>query len=174
MKSSAILVNRPCIDFKTFLGLSIHALGYNPAKKADDCKRDVSDTERFLSCLAAIRDQKNPAGLVPNLLTHVSFSVFLACEDRDMIDVLQCAAGMSFVVADTVLRGAQVAVITGTLAQWRDAVCNGCKAGAGPEVRNCFNQIHTLFSDSGLDVWTDFRLRTTPDATYYLEDKRHR
>ena len=162
MKSSAILINRPSIDFKTLLGLSFHALGYSPSVKSDASKLEVSDTERFLSCLAAIRDQKSPAGLVPSLLTHVSFSVFLACEDRDMIDVLQCAAGMSFVVADTVLRGAQVAVITGTLAQWRDAVSNGCTVAVEPQVRACFNQIHTLFSDSGLDVWTDFRLRTTP------------
>ena len=173
MKADAVLINKPCIDFKTLLGLSFHALGYSVTEKSDNGLLDVSDTERFISALAAIRDPKAPAGLIPHLLTHVSFSVFLACEERDMIDVLQSAAGMSFVVADTVARGVQVAVISGTLAQWRDAVSNGSTLATEGEVRLCFNRIHSLFEGAGLDVWTDFRVRPAPDKTFYLEDKRN-
>jgi len=173
MKPDAVFVNQPNIDFKTLLGLSFHALGRNVAEKSDARPLDVSDTERFLSALAAIRDPRSPAGLVPNLLTHASFSVFLVCDDRDMLDVLQCAAGMSFVVADTVVRDAQIAVVSGTLAQWRDAVRNGCTLTASPQVRACFNCIHSLFEGAGLDVWTDFRVSAVPDATFYLEDRRN-
>jgi hypothetical protein len=100
----AFLVNKPRIDFKTLLGLSSQALGYDPTEKSDAKLMDVTDVERFISALGAIRDPKSPAGLIPNLLTHVSFSIFLACEEQDMISVLQCAAGMSFVVANTVAR----------------------------------------------------------------------
>ena len=173
MHADAVLIIKPHIDFKTLLGLSSEALGYNPAEKSDAGILDVSDVERFISALAAIRDQKSPAGLIAGLLTHVSFSVFLACEERDMIDVLQSAAAMSFVVADTVARGVQVAVISGTLAQWRDAVSNGSTLATEGEVRLCFNRIHSLFEGAGLDVWTDFRVRPAPDKTFYLEDKRN-
>ena len=174
MHADAVLIIKPHIDFKTLLGLSSEALGYKPTEKSDAGLLDVSDTERFISALAAIRDPKSPAGLIAGLLTHVSFSVFLACEERDMIDVLQSAAGMPFVVADTVARGVQVAVISGTLAQWRDAVSNGSTLTTEGEVRLCFNRIHSLFEGAGLDVWTDFRVHPAEDATFYLEDKRNR
>ena len=153
--------------------MSYQATGRNLSAKADSSRRDLSEAERFLRCLAAIRDPQAAAGLVPSLLTHASFSVFLACEERDMIDVLQSAAAMSFVVADTVARGVQVAVISGTLAQWRDAVSNGSTLATEGEVRLCFNRIHSLFEGAGLDVWTDFRVRPAPDKTFYLEDKRN-
>ena len=174
MKPNAVLVNQPSFDFKTLLGLSDHALGYRPTEKVDSSHAEVSDVARFISCLAAIRDPKSRAGLIPNLLSHVSFSVFLVCEDRDMTDVLQCTTGMSAVVADTVARGVQVAVISGTLAQWRDAVTNGSTASTEPQVRACFNAIHVIFESAGMDVWTDYCVHDAEDTTFYLEDKRDR
>ena len=140
----------------------------------DSSDSDVTDVLRFISCLAAMRDPKSRAGLIPNLLSHVSFSVFLVCEDRDMVDVLQYATGMSAVVADTVARGVQVAVISGTLAQWRDAVSSGSTATTEPQVRACFNAIHIIFQNAGMNVWTDYCVRTAEDTTFYLENKRIR
>jgi hypothetical protein len=91
-----------------------------------------------------------------------------------MLDILQCAAGMPFVINDTISRGIQVAVITGTLAQWRDAVKSGSSPGVEVPVRQCFNKIHFLFESAGLKVWSDCRERPAPDQTFYLEDKRNR
>ena len=175
MKPDAVLINKPTIDFTTFLGLSHRALGYSLTDKADLCPRELSDAERFLSYLAAMRDAKAPVGFVPSLLAHVSFSVFVAADERDMLAILQCAAGMPFVVANTIANNIQIAVITGTLAQWRDAVRSGSDPTATMPVRQCFNRIFTLFEAADLSVWADFCARTAPDQqTFYLEDKRNR
>ena len=40
--------------------------------------------EKFLSSLAAFRDQKAPAGFAPNLLSHVSSACLLVADERDM------------------------------------------------------------------------------------------
>jgi hypothetical protein len=174
MLPDAVLIQVPSIDFRTFIGLSHKVLGRSPATSSDACRRELSDAERFLSCLAALRDEHALVGLSPHLLAHVSFSAFIGADERDMLDILQLCAGMPFVVVETVVRGIQAAVITGTLSQWRDAVVSGCSKGIESSVRHCFNKLHGLFIAAGLNVWNDFHARQAPDQTFLLlEDKRH-
>lgn len=175
MNPSAILISAPSIDFRAFIGLSHQALGRSPAACSDACRRTLSDAERFLSCLAALRDERAPVGLSPHLLQHVSFSAFIAADERDMLDILQLCSGLPFVVAETIARGVQAAVVTGTLSQWRDAVVSGCRQGIPTPVRHCFNKLHGLFIAAGVNVWGDYTPRSTPDQTFLLlEDKRGR
>ena len=90
-----------------------------------------------------------------------------------MLEILQLCAGMPFVVVETIVRGVQAAVVTGTLSQWRDAVVSGCGKGVPTPVRHCFNKLHGLFIAAGLNVWGDYTPRSTPDQTFLLlEDKR--
>ena len=56
MTPDAVLIQEPRIDFTTFLGLSHKMLGYSPAAAADASRRELTDAERFLSCLAALKD----------------------------------------------------------------------------------------------------------------------
>jgi hypothetical protein len=172
MVPSALLITKPSVDFGTFLGLSQQALGYNPSQRIDASPVERSDAERFLSCLASLTDEHAQAGLPPHLLTHVSFSVLVAADDRDMLDILQLAAGMSFVIADTLMRGVQLAVITGTLAQWQLSVKSGSDKYVELNVRAFFNRVMSAFQTAGLDVWKDCDCRVMSDHTYYLEDKR--
>ncbi len=172
MQADAVLIQQPAIDFTTFLGLSHQMFGVSPATAADASHKQLSDSERFLSCLAALKDTKAPVSLPPHLLTHVSFSVLLAANERDMLDVLEYCAGMPFVAADTLARGVQAAVVTGTLAQWRDAVISGCQPDVEPTVRALFGKILAIFEAARLCVWNDCERRPHPDGTLLLEDHR--
>lgn len=173
MQPKVVLISATTVDFKTFIGLSYKVLGYSPAAGADACPRELSDTERYLSCLAAVLNPQAQPGLSPSLLTHASYGVFIVADDRDMLDILQCAAGMPFVLADTTARGVQAAVITGTLGQWRDAVKSGSTPTTEANVRLCYNRIFALFEGAGVNLWTDQRSRPAPDqVTFLLEDKR--
>ncbi len=172
MQADAVLIQQPSIDFTKFLGLSHKMFGYSPAKSADSSRRQLSDSERFLSCLAALYDQQAPVSLPPHLLSHVSFSVLLIASDRDLLDALQYCAGMPFVAADTIARGVQAAVVTGTLAQWRDAVISGCQAKVEPTVRILFNKILGIFESNNLRVWNDCTRKQSTDNTLLLEDMR--
>jgi hypothetical protein len=174
MLPEVLLVTTPAVNFRAFLGACLHVLGYSPARAADAAPRDLSEPEKFLSCLAAFRDQKAPAGLAANLLSHVSFSVFVVADERDLLDILERCAGMPFVTAETTARGVTAAVITGTLAQWRDAVAAGSVSSAEPSVRAGFNKVYRLFCGAGLNVWGDYRAREAPDRTLLLEYKPQR
>ena len=75
---------------------------------------------------------------------------------------------MPFVTAETTVRGVTAAVVTGTLAQWRDAVAAGSVREAEPSVRAGFNKVYGLFCGAGLNVWGDYRAREAPDRTLSL------
>lgn len=166
MPVDAVLIQQPAIDFATFLGLTHTALGYSPASASDATRRPMSDAERFISCLEALRDPKATAGLRLNLLTHVSFSVLIAADERDVVEILECAAGMPFVGTETVRRDVRILVVTGTLAQWRDAVVTGSNAKGAAQA--CYCKIMGLFEAAGLNVWSDCKKKQTADPRLFL------
>jgi hypothetical protein len=152
MTPSVVLVQTPTIDFDTFLTVAQQALGRNVADAVDSSPVKRSEAERFLSCLAAMKDKRAKPGAAQSLLGHVSFSVMVAADSEEMLLILE-AAGMEFVVVETVVRDVQLAVITGTLAEWRDAV-----RYADRSVRTTFNRIANLFAAVGMDVWKECKL----------------
>lgn len=173
MAPDVVLINAPAIDFQTFLGLSQKALGYSPARQADQSGRRMSDAEKFLWCLDSFRDE-DQKGIATHLLGHVSFSVFICADERDLIEIYDCASGMHMASAETLITGVKVAVLSGTLAQWRDAIKGGASQRSAPMVRACYSKILLHFDKAGLSsVWSDFDRRPAPDHTgLYLEDKR--
>ena len=166
MIPNALLIQTPSIDFDTFLGLSQQALGYSPSEEVDASPLEHSETERFVRCLASLRKQE----VTPNLMAHVSFSILVAADDRDMVDIL--SFGMPYVLTNTVVRGTQLAVITGTLAQWRDAVVCGSMQAWEFNVRAFFNRVKQTFESAGIDAWKDYETHTRSDKTLYLTHKR--
>ena len=100
--------------------------------------------------------------------------MFVVADERDLLDILERCAGMPFVTAETTVRGMTAAVITGTLAQWRDAVASGSVSNVEASVRAGFNKVYGLFCGAGLNVWGDYRTREAPDRTLLLEYKPQR
>jgi hypothetical protein len=89
-------------------------------------------------------------------------------DERDLMDILE-RAGMPFVRAETKARDMNVAVLTGTLAQWRDAVTAGANENAPVTVRTCFSKILLLFDRAGLtSVWSNFDRTTATDRSGFL------
>ena len=172
MPVEAVLITGPAIDFATLLSITHDALGYSIASVADSSHRKMVDAEKFMSCLAGFKEELGE--ITPNLLSHVSFSVLVIAEESDLIDILERTSGMAFVRADTTAAGVNVAVLTGTLAQWRDAVASGTDEATPPTVRTCYSKILLLFDRADLtSVWSDFDRCTAPDRSgFLLEDKR--
>ena len=173
MVPTVCLVQKPSIDFDSLIGIGNEVLGYSPATAADQEPRRLSQTEKFLSCLASFNSQSAPVGLSPHLLGHSSFSVLVCAAERDLIDILEVASGMSFVTGDTIMRGAMVAVITGNLTQWRDAVVSGLDSQQDLVVRGCYALLLNIFDDEGLTpVWSAFDRRTSDQGLPLLTHKR--
>lgn len=172
MKPSVAIIWEPAFDFATLIGVAQQALGYSPGAKADQVKREMPDAERFVSILSAFHDPQAPAGLTPNLLSHLSFSFLIVADERDLIEIVEASPGMALASAETVSRGVMLAVLTGTLAQWRDAVKTATVPSAQYTVRACFCDIMRQFDERGLSVWKDQTIKPLPDHTFLLEDKR--
>lgn len=169
MQPTAVLITQPSVDFNTLIAVSHKALGYSIAAASDASRRRQHDAERFLSMLAALRDQNASVGLTPNLLCHVQFSVLIAADELDTIDILECAAGCPFVTTETLARGIQLTVISGTLAQWRDAVVAGTRRPGSVQALYC--HIMGQFESHNLNPWSDFNKRWDGQL-FLLEDKR--
>lgn len=162
------LIVQPAIAFDILLKACDDILDHKVTEAVDNSIKRLSDTERFLSILAAMPDQGAPVGLSPHLLTQVSFSILTVAPDVDMMDILECCAGMPFTHTETKLRAVLAAVITGTMQQWRDAVVSGTKHSQSI-IRSGFNQIHDLFVQVGLcSIWNDYEQQPQNDGTYKL------
>ncbi len=172
MKPSVAIIWEPDFNFDTLLGVAQQALGYSPGAKADQVRREMHGAERFLSILAAFHDPLAPAGLTPNLLPHLSFSILIVADERDFLDIAEASPGIALTIAETTHRGVMLGVMTGTLAQWRDAVRTGTVLAAEFNVRSCFCDIHRQFDERGLSVWKDMHIKPLQDSTFLLEDKR--
>ena len=158
MPVEAVMITTPSIDFTTLLGLTYDTLDRNVASQADASHRKMVDAEKFLSCLAAFKCVE--ATITPQLLAHVSFSVLIIADESDLLDILS-RTGMSFVTAETTVSGVSIAVATGTLGQWRDAVISGTNLQSASIVRTCYSKILLLFDRAGLtSVWSDYQRST--------------
>jgi len=174
MTPKSIFIAQPSIAFNELLNACDQALSHKVTSGVDNTPKKLSDTERFLSILAAIRDADAAVGLPPNLLTHVSFSVLTVATEQDMMDILEACSGMAFTFTETKARGALMSVITGTVQQWRDAVVTGTNH-RHPEIRLGFNEIHQLFVEAGLTaVWSNFEYHPNGDGSYLLIEYKQR
>jgi hypothetical protein len=171
MVPTVVLIQSPLPNLGILLGICQQALGYSVSAAIDASQQERSDAERFLSCLAAMQEQTAKPGLVPHLLSHVSFSVLMAADEEDTIEILSIAE-MPFISVPTRSRGVQLTVITGPLSRWQDAVKLGSESSCVRNVRLAFNAVKSIFGDAGLDVWKDCAIRPLADGTFLLEDKR--
>jgi hypothetical protein len=164
---NAVLISEPSIDFATLLGLTHEALGQNIADAADASHRKLCPAEKYLTCLAAMGDMSSL--ITPRLLSHVSFGFLIVVDRHEVVNILNVAVGMPFVSVDTLMSGCELIILTGTLAQWRDAIASGTSKGAPPIVRACYSIILRIFDQMGLSaVWKDFD-RSSDRVGFYLE-----
>jgi len=170
------LIEQPSIDFDKLLAIADQTLGYSPARALDSTHRQFSETERFLSLLDAISNEHAKAGLPPRLFGHASFSLMIVANGDDLLKILECAAGTSIVLAETVVSGIYLSVVTGKLSEWRDAVVSGSRQSgsrSSGNVKACYCKIMAIFESLGLaDVWKEFVKTPTNDRLFLLEDKR--
>lgn len=176
MRPEVTIIGRPGVDFDTFLGVAMKVIGRSPSASADASGIQLSDTSRFLSCLASVSDAKAKVELNQKFLPHAAFSLLTILDEEDILGVLECASGMSFVTTETLVRHVYMLVITGTLSQWKAAVVAGSSTSTiESSVRYLFNKIQGLFQAEGINMWTDYRQKQSSDqVTFLLEDKRGR
>ncbi len=168
MNPGVALILLTKLDVQSFLPLSREILGYSPAKAADGAS--LSDVAHHLVCLTSFKDQQLPptvqAATSQLNLLHAGF--LIAADERDTVEILEIAA-MPFVSTDTLSRGIDAIILSGTLAQWRDAVERGCCQDVTRDVRHAFNTIYRELCKVGLKEIFNRQVTNRQDQTFLLE-----
>jgi len=172
MNCDAVLIQTPTIDNGIFLGYSKKMLGYSPSGAADQKQPKLTPGAHHLACVAAFKDRSAAATVEESIpyLDMLHYGFLLMADERDMQDILEATHGMPFVVVETMMRGMQAALTTGSLRQWRTAVKLGCRANTPPAVRECFDKVYLAFEKIGLKAFFgQLTKRQLSDHTFLLE-----
>jgi|WetSurMetagenome_2_1015567.scaffolds.fasta_scaffold68509_3 hypothetical protein len=166
MIPSAILIIYPQLNQNLYLTVCTDMLGKSPARKADTA--GLKGVPHTISLISEFNS--NPESDIFDLL---EFGFLVAADERDISEILEVASGMPFALTNTVLRGVQGIIVTGSLRQWILAVTKGCRKDQTLAVRSCFDKIYMLFSQEGLANIFPHVKHDLPDHTFYLTyDKR--
>ncbi len=176
MNPGVLLAISTSMDLVHFLPAARKVLGYSPAKAADSVAVPLQDTAHQLACLAAFKDEHASTSLraSPYCLKLFQMGFFIVADERDMLEILEVVA-MPFVITESLARGVDAAIISGSLAQWRDAVKMAChpRTQLARGARHAFNSIYKLLCDQGLkEMFNGLKVLEQSDHTFLLEDKR--
>ena len=167
---SVALVQFSNIDLETLIPLGRQAFDRSLAGAAD--RQGHEPPLKHILCIANMKNPqaKSAEDARPYInLFHAGFIV--ACTDRDAAEVLE-VAGMPSVMVETVERGYLALFISGSIAQWCEAVLRGCQPEVSRGTREIYNGVYTKFKSLGLAPL--FNAKSKPsrrDETFLLEYK---
>lgn len=116
----AAVITQPTVNFDALLIVAVDAFGFSPAAASDQSGRQMTEAERFVSCLKCFRDQFAAPGWDLEFDNHVSFSVLLGGSEDELRRVAEAAAGVGvFFVSRVALTGNSLGVVSGVLGDLR-------------------------------------------------------
>lgn len=169
-------ISKPSVDLPSLFQVASTALGYSIAKSIDQNATLLSDDAKFISALASLSYYEKLSPLehlhkADHELYFLYYTFAVYC-DKDTARVVREWTKLD-INSNFALDGDVLFVAGGSLATWKNAIENCCSERASFNLRLLFDKILLLFEKMGLDyVWFDFRKKSLPDKTFYLEDRR--
>ena len=166
----------PSISLTPFLKIATDATGHCPNRGIDSSPREFSDAAKFIAVLAEFQDRRANQPLAAlrsagSLLNHLHYA-FGVYADSETIFQIKERTDLSITATETV-DGERIALVSGTLKQWRDATIECCDERQPFNLRVLFDKVVLIFEKFGLgELWDTLRKRQLPDHTFLLEDKR--
>jgi len=121
--------------------------------------------------VAALKGDVSPTASECRGFLHLYHAGFLVmAPEFDLIGILE-AASMPNITSPTVKRGLAIAVVTGTLEQWKSAIIRGASRSSELEIRQTYNNVYLEFTRIGVSQAFDLKSVDTQDSTVYLEQK---
>ena len=165
---AVVLVSETSLDFGAFMPSAQLVTGMNHVADADAHPGPT----QLATNLKIIRDF---AGRQMDMaLYSLNVGFLVAGMPHDIIEIMEYCSDLSYVRTTLSLRSeVECVLITGNLAQWRDAVTEGCKAHPMSTAREAFNQVYMILNQKGLgELFSNKRTHESKDGTFLLEDLR--
>ena len=167
-KTDVIPIMIPNIAWERYITDVSELSGHSPTftidkstvKLADFAKYIVSLDEfqngETITALEILRNETNP-------LNHMFFSFLILCSKSTLFRIMETTDL-------NILSKKKIAIVSGTLKQWRDALVTYQNT---KETRLIFNMCLSFFAKMGLgNIWDNYRKQTMDDNTFLLEYKK--
>lgn len=178
MNPGVLLILLTNMDLLRFLPAARDVLGYSPAKAADSVTVPLQAVPHHIACMDSFKDENATPSIrsASHCLNLFHAGFFIVADERDMLEILE-VAGMPFISTESLARGVDAAIISGSLVQWRDAVKRGCHPGLQSRLfrgtRHAFNSVYKILCDQGLkEMFNGLQVSEQSDQTFLLEGKR--
>jgi len=167
----------PSIAWAAYLKDTVSLTGRSPARGLDSSNLKLSDFACFLASIGEFQSGKaqNPLDILrgeTNPLKHLFFGFLISGSTSLIFRIMELTS-----LEVTTTRGLnkiRVAIVTGTLSQWKDAIvsCLDQKMVHNFELRWTFNQCLDFLHAAGLRaVFDNYRRKGLDDKTFLLEYK---
>jgi hypothetical protein len=157
------------IDWRQFIEIAEKATGTSPTRGLDTALTPKhSDPAAFLACID-LENQPTHALQTGRLKGHFRhyFVSFITVLDDETIRVLNQITGVSILPYE-LRRGQSLAILSGTMDEWYEAVYSGCHEERSIEVRELMNVIYNLFMNMGFKPSFPKKNKTLRDGTFTL------
>lgn len=158
----------PTIDWPKYLSVVNQALGVSISNSFDAAKIPTSP-RAFAISLNELSQTYPALDIDTPCLRHLSYT-FLAVMLVDTYYELVETAPLAFTSSESTRPGIRVTVISGTLAQWQQAVVH-CSNSTNVDIRKFSDKVKTFFDNLGLDMWKHYLKIKLPDKTLKLVSK---
>ena len=176
-QTGVIPIMVPHFAWTDFLKDAASLCGHSPIHGIDTYPYKLKDYARLIAVLGEFRcgkalDPKQTLQSAGDILQHLHFSYMIHGSTSLIFRIMELT---DLKIISTKMKGkGRVAVVTGTLKQWQDAIINTLNTTSpkNNELRWVFSQCLDFFYQLGLqDIWHDYRKRALQDQTYLLESK---
>lgn len=166
--NQVILIQTPKIDFDSFLSMASQSLGFNPAVVADKSSKKMVDSERFIWILQSMKDI-DTLRVRDYFFEHINISAMFLSLTDDLLEIAEICV-MPHISTTTLRRDVSLAVITGNLKQWREAMTIGCSKDVSLTIGTLFTEIYQTFVKDGFGfVWSQYNVKGHTHGQLLLE-----
>lgn len=170
MTPDAVLITKPDVSWDTLFTLFQKFTGRALTKTVDVKKLNPRELRNFMIELAEFKTNTfNPDSILRNpgnISDHISLSFLIICDNELRIQLSENFKILSTETKDRSL----LCIVSGSLTEWRSGVINCCSDLATYNLRLLFDKIYIQLDQLGLGLlWSEYRKKTLPDKTFYLE-----
>ena len=158
----------PDIKLNTLLDAANKAVG-NVSRASDNTVRSQTIAEKYLSALSCLQGETKftPSIRNPSIQKHLFFS-FLIFADCETMSKSMELSGLAHSVFDTKKKRLQMAIISGTLAEFRDALL---ECSDNDELADLYDGIYLTFEAAGFREVFNFKKTPRTGGTFKLESR---
>jgi hypothetical protein len=167
------LIAIPSLDWENYLKYVAELTGHSPTSSIDRSIIKWGDMAKYIISLGEFKGDLEPNSTLRTnpLLAHLFFSFLIDTSASTMFKIMEMT---DLSVSASIRKNpkGRVAVVSGNLKQWKEAVTTALASKHNPDILWIFKECHQTFCQLGLTaVWSDYRKIPVTETTYLLEYK---